>query len=249
MGTTTLDLSKAFITASATAGEDGIDRNQTSGQGRSSKAKTLIAHATLGSLAFLVFTPLAILTARVGRDRFGWYPAHAVVNAFSVILVIICFALGTHEAGGVFNDFHRRLGLALFIITLLQALLGYGAHLTRPTPLTSSRPSLHSPAATASHPRRGRTGAVPRLVHVLLGITIVALGWAQVASGLYREWPRFVTAAGEDGPVPRGVKVVLWVLVGLWIAVYVAAWVVGARKRGTGRGSETGESAAGEKRR
>ncbi|GAA5832646.1 hypothetical protein JCM3770_004944, partial [Rhodotorula araucariae] len=27
MGTTTLDLSKAFITASATAGEDGIDRN------------------------------------------------------------------------------------------------------------------------------------------------------------------------------------------------------------------------------
>ncbi|BGP39350.1 hypothetical protein JCM10449v2_003288 [Rhodotorula kratochvilovae] len=247
MGTTSLDLSKAFVVGAASAGQDQTNGAQRAGQGRSSKVKTLIAHATLGSLAFLVFMPLAILAARVGRDRFGWFPAHAAFNAFSAVLIIVCFALGTHEARGAFSDFHRRLGLALLILVLLQTILGYGAHLTRPTPLTASRPSLRPPSG-APPPAHTRTHGVPRLAHVLLGLTLVALGWAQVASGLYREWPRYVSGAGLDGPVPREVKVVFWVLVGVWIAVYLAAWVAGAvRKRGKGRGSEAGESAQGDK--
>ncbi|BGP47450.1 hypothetical protein JCM10450v2_003302 [Rhodotorula kratochvilovae] len=247
MGTTSLGLSKAFIVGAASAGQDQTNGAQRAGQGRSSKVKTFTAHATLGSLAFLVFMPLAILTARAGRDRFGWFPAHAALNAFAAILVVICFALGTHEAGGAFNDFHRRLGLALLILVLLQALLGYGAHLTRSTPLTSSRPSLLLHADSPA-PARTRTHGVPRLAHVLLGLTLVALGWAQVASGLYLEWPRFVSGAGLEGPVPRGVKVVFLVLVGVWIATYLGAWVAGPlRKCGRGKGSEAGESAQGDK--
>ncbi|BGP39353.1 hypothetical protein JCM10449v2_003291 [Rhodotorula kratochvilovae] len=247
MGTTSVDLSKAFVIATATAGQDQTNGTQESGQGRSSKVKTLIAHATLGSLAFLVSMPLAIPTARAGRDRFGWFPAHAALNASAVILVVICFALGTHEAGGAFNDFHCRLGLALLILVVLQALLGYGAHLTRPTPLTSSRPSLR-PHASSSAPARTRTRGVPRLAHILLGLTLVALGWAQVASGLYREWPRYVSGTGLDGLVPRWVTIVFWVLVGVWIVTYLGTWVVGvARKSGKGKGSEAGESAQGDK--
>ncbi|TNY20468.1 hypothetical protein DMC30DRAFT_439181 [Rhodotorula diobovata] len=217
---------------SATRGSDGDAVS-------SSERRMYIAHATLGSLAFLVAAPLAILVARVGRDSFRWFPLHALANTLTVVLVIVCFALATYEVGGEFDDFHQKLGLALLILVLVQALLGLGAHFTRPTRLTSSRPSLRAPV-TAPPAKPPRTFGVPRIVHVLLGLVTLALGWTQVANGLYVEWDENLSAVGN---VPLAVKVVFWVLIGLWVASYLAAWVFGAVRNRAGTGSDAGDSA------
>lgn len=66
------------------------------------------ATATLGSLALLIFTPSAILVARLGRDSFRWFPPHWMLNLFSTVLVIVTFALGVNYGGGEFDDFHKR---------------------------------------------------------------------------------------------------------------------------------------------
>ncbi|GAA5855551.1 hypothetical protein JCM9279_005117 [Rhodotorula babjevae] len=242
-GTTKLDLSQQFSVAAAaeTSGSASEGGDETT----SSQRRMYIAHATLGSLAFLVFTPLAILIARVGRDTYKWFPAHWILNLLTVGLVIVAFALATYEVGGEFQDFHSKLGLALLILVLVQALLGLAAHFTRHTPLTSSRPSLRPPVTATLTKPRGRTFGVPRLVHVFLGIVTIALGWVQVGNGIMVEWDANLPGAGT---VPRGVKIAFWVVLGLWIASYVVAWVVGAvsKRAARARGSDSGESLAGQ---
>ncbi|GAA5905993.1 hypothetical protein JCM8208_006310 [Rhodotorula glutinis] len=234
-GTTKLDLSQQFSVAAAAAETSGSSASEGGDETTSSQRRMYIAHATLGSLAFLVFTPLAILVARVGRDTYRWFPAHWILNLITVVLVIVAFALATYEVGGDFEDFHHKC-----------ALLGLASHFTRHTPLTSSRPSLRPPVTAPAVKPRGRTFGVPRLVHVVLGIVTVALGWVQVGNGLMIEWDANLPGAGT---VPRGVKIAFWVLLGLWIASYVVAWVVGAvaKRAARARGSDAGESSSGQR--
>lgn len=92
-----------------------------------------------------------------------------------------------------------------------------------PTLLTSSRPSFRSAPADPSHPRRIRT-PLPRISHLLLGLVTVALGWTQLASGIDGEWQ---SGSDAQSAIPRGVWIIFWVLVALWIAAYVGAWVWG----------------------
>ncbi|GAA5906461.1 hypothetical protein JCM6882_004442 [Rhodosporidiobolus microsporus] len=225
-GTISLDLNTAIALDSESDGDEssgggsgGVVSGSSSGTARSTNDKKLIAHATLGSLALLLFTPLAILSARLGRGR-KWFPSHIGLNMTAVVFIVIAFALGVNVAGGQFDDFHKRLGLALFLLFLLQPLLGLLAHsYSLPSPLTSSvHPSLH--------------GGLPsplRALHILTGLTIVGLGYAQVASGIYKEWPRESDAMTA---VPMGVKAVFWVLLGVEVAAYVGSWAWGAATRG-----------------
>ncbi|GAA6007570.1 hypothetical protein JCM10207_006390 [Rhodosporidiobolus poonsookiae] len=208
-GTTSLDLASAI-----NAEQDEGVVNQVGGNSRSSRDKMLIAHATLGSLALALITPAAVLLARLGRS-IRWFPSHAALNSLSLLLIIIAFALGVSQAGGSFDDFHKRLGLALFLLFLVQPVLGLLGHAySKPAPLTSAHPSLTRPLPSPV-----------RALHVLLGVTIVTLGYTQIASGINVEWTRGSDARGE---VPGAVRVVFWVLVGLEIAAYIAGWAWGA---------------------
>ncbi|GAA5994551.1 cytochrome b561 domain-containing protein [Rhodotorula paludigena] len=218
MGATTINFQQAVALDDLDGG--AVSR---SSAGRTARDKGLIAHATLGSLALLIFTPSAILLARLGRDSFRWFPPHWMLNLFSTVLVIVTFALGVKYGGGEFDDFHKRLGLALFLLVLVQALLGFLAHRTMPTLLTSSCPSFRSAPADPAHPRRIRT-PLPRISHILVGLVTVALGWTQLASGIDGEWQ---SGSDAQSAVPRGVWIVFWALVALWIAAYLAAWVWG----------------------
>ncbi|GAA5866655.1 hypothetical protein JCM8547_002712 [Rhodosporidiobolus lusitaniae] len=218
-GTTSLDLS-SLVSIPASPDDDDADQpalvSSNSARGRTRRDKVLIAHATLGSLSFTLFTPVAILLARFGRDRFEWFPSHAALNTASGVLVVVTFGLGVKEGGGGFGDFHKRLGLTLFLLTLLQLLLGLLSHsLTLPTHLTSSRPSCSRPYSPL------------RLTHVLLGLLITALGYVQAGTGLYREWEKGSDGRGE---VPEGVKGVFWALLGVTVALYLGAWVVGVKR-------------------
>ncbi|BGP31420.1 Deoxycytidine monophosphate (dCMP) deaminase [Rhodotorula toruloides] len=192
--------------------------------------KILIAHAVFGTLAIVLLTPAALLIARIGRSK-RWFPGHTTLNGLSVVFVIIAFALGVTVVEGEFGqDFHHSLGLALLVLFLVQPLLGLAGHFwARPSPLTSAAPSWGLP----------RPNPI-RILHILLGLTIVGLGYTQVINGMYIEWPNKSEAATET---PLAVKVIFWILFALFIVAYAGTWIVQAI-RGRGREGRASLSSA-----
>ncbi|GAA5986814.1 hypothetical protein JCM10908_000908 [Rhodotorula pacifica] len=223
-GSTSFNLTMPVVLsalAASSAGPNDMDGGSSGGGGSGgSNRNILIAHAVLGSVAFMILSPAAILIARFGRDRMSWFPPHWVLNLLSVILVIITFALGTYATGNEWNDTHKRLGLALFILVLLQATLGLVGHRTRRTHLTSSRPS--SGLYYNSSPKRP-SFPFTRISHVVLGLVTIGLGYWQIETGISDdgEW----NSKAENGKVPKSVQIIFWILLGVEVAAYAAAWI------------------------
>ncbi|KAI5478611.1 hypothetical protein MNV49_004753 [Pseudohyphozyma bogoriensis] len=189
------------------------DDDNSSSAGRSKRDMYLIAHAVLGSLGLLLFSPLAILLARFLRRR-TWFPMHAGINLLAAVCVVIAFAIGvSHTRGKDFDDTHTRLGLALFLLVIVQVAVGTLAHTVHiPTSEISRVPSL-----SGKFTGKG----LVRIFHIILGITIVVLGFVQVKLG-FEEYEEKSDGGHET---PMGVKVVFWVLVGVEAFLYVGGWV------------------------
>lgn len=89
------------------------------------------------------------------------------LNLLTVALLIACFVLGIEAAGdgGVFTgddaDTHRKLGLAILIIAIVQCILGAASRLTK--------------APTHNYVTLQRNRSVPRWIHIVLGLVTVAL--------------------------------------------------------------------------
>lgn len=83
-------------------------------------------------VAWMIFAPLGILIARFGRTMFTWFPAHRAVQSFAVLLIFIAFFLAVAgvgiDSGDHFAYTHNKLGLAMFILVLVQVALGAAAH-------------------------------------------------------------------------------------------------------------------------
>ncbi|KDE08177.1 hypothetical protein MVLG_01656 [Microbotryum lychnidis-dioicae p1A1 Lamole] len=178
--------------------------------GRTKHDMILIAHAVTASLATMILMPGAILIARYFRTT-RWFPLHVAFNSLAVILIIVAFGTAVYVTGGGFGDAtHYSVGLAIFIIILVQAGLGYGAHLTR-------RPDLASGARLPT-----LTGKSPvRHVHALLGLALIALGYYNVHEG-FEQWTLDSDAATK---VPKAVTVIYWILLGVGAGLYVLGWV------------------------
>ncbi|KWU47434.1 hypothetical protein RHOSPDRAFT_30859 [Rhodotorula sp. JG-1b] len=218
-GSISLNLTMPVVLSALVAGAAGPNDSDAGSSGGGSNRNILIAHAVLGSLAFLILTPAAVLIARFGRDRISWFPPHWILNVLSVIFVIVTFALGTYARGNGWSTTHERLGLAVFILVLLQATLGLVGHRTQRTQLTSSRPSFGSYASSAKR----HSFPVVRLSHALLGLITLGLGYWQIETGLSDdgEW----NTMAENGNVPKSVQVIFWILLGVEVAAYVVAWL------------------------
>lgn len=121
--------------------------------------------AILGSLAALVTAPAAILVARYFRSWRYWNYVHIGLNALTAIFVLIAFALANVATGeeytGPGGDLHHQLGLSVFIITLVQTVLGVGAAFTR-------HPRFNSVTL-----QRGRPAL--RFIHIAFGIATAAI--------------------------------------------------------------------------
>ncbi|SCZ96807.1 BZ3500_MvSof-1268-A1-R1_Chr4-1g06740 [Microbotryum saponariae] len=178
--------------------------------GRTKHDMILIAHGVTAGLATMILMPSAILIARYFRTT-RWFPLHVAFNSLAVILMIVAFGTAVYVTGGGFSDAtHYSVGLAIFIIILVQAGLGYGAHLTR-------RPDLASGARLPT-----LTGkSTVRHVHNLLGLALIALAYYNVHEGFER-WTLDSDAATK---VPKAVTVVYWILLGVGAGLYVLGWV------------------------
>lgn len=167
--------------------------------------KMIKAHAILFGLAFLVFLPLGALVARLSRTwNPFWFKAHWIIQFYiagPMILaafITVILAVKKHRTGH-FNDMHKKTGLALFILYVVQATLGAFIHFVK-NPKRQRRPPQN-------------------YLHAALGLGIVGLALYQVHLGYKTEWPVYVGI----GPAPSGVQVA-WIV---WAAGIPLLYLVG----------------------
>ncbi|ORY28521.1 hypothetical protein BCR39DRAFT_535096 [Naematelia encephala] len=202
MGTMSIDLLAAYSSTSSSSSSS----SDSSSAGPS--YSVMIAHAVMGGLATLLFFPVGVLIPRIARGfsiKRWWFPAHSVMNGIiGGVLVIAAFGLGVNKFQGGINSAHRKCGVALFILVILQIALGLGSHYYRP-----SRTIVFSTASG-----RGPSN----FSHVALGLVVLALGWATAWFGIDSEWKVY------DG---KGLNVGWKVLWGLAVGITSTAYLVG----------------------
>ncbi|CAD6594570.1 MAG: hypothetical protein ASARMPRED_000913 [Alectoria sarmentosa] len=178
--------------------------------------KYVIAHATLASIATLILAPAAILTARYLRAWRYWNIVHLALNALTAVFIIITFALGTaalpagksQQFFGMHSDTHHKLGLATFLIVMVQVVLGLGARVVK-------RPAYNYVAL--------QTNRNPlRLFHILFGIATAGILYAQVYTG-FQEWD---DKSDSKTTTPKSVWIIYWILFAIEVLVYAVGWAV-----------------------
>lgn len=170
----TLDLTKPYD-ASASSSSSGSDTgsgttvNPATGAGNENQSNRIlnrsnnliIAHMVTMIVAWYILVPAAILIGRFGRALFTWFPVHRNIQIVAFLFVLIGLILIIVEVGSGthFDSTHAKVGLAIFIIMLVQMALGALGHKTK---------RFH----------------VSRIVHVVIGLTITVLAVWNATTGL-----------------------------------------------------------------
>jgi len=170
--------------------------------------KVVVIHAIFASIAVLGTAPAAILLGRYWRHNPRWFAYHRLLNTATVLLIILAFGLGTAavnsqglgiQFSGPFHDLHHDLGLAMFLLVLLEGVLGIVAHAVKP----SSRAVLGK--------------AIMRWVHIIFGIIVMVLLITESWVG-FDEWN---TMQGTGTFTPDGVRYVFVVIASAEVAAYL----------------------------
>ncbi|KAK7063588.1 CBD9-like protein [Favolaschia claudopus] len=181
----------------------------------------IVAHAVLVSVAALLTAPAAILIGRYFRGRSWWFRVHLTLQTLTFVLfvpgTILSLVAVNHNGNGTqlvgrLKDAHHDLGLSVLILFLLQFVIGIIAHYTHSAGYlrTNTFPTLTTPKNPLRH------------VHVVFGVVITALLYTGVKTGM-DEWDN---VADKGTLVPKGVRVMYWVLFGLAVAAYLFGWVL-----------------------
>lgn len=126
----------------------------------------IVGHGVLAAIVFLFLVPASIMIARFYSGRPGWAVRfHIYLNILTVLLITVVFTLGWFAVGPErsLTNPHHGIGLALFVMILVQGILGAWVH-------------------SAWRPRRRIS--IKAMLHHWLGRAIALLGIAQVALGL-----------------------------------------------------------------
>ncbi|KAG6862272.1 hypothetical protein C0995_002203 [Termitomyces sp. Mi166 len=131
--------------------------------------RMIVAHGIFLTVAFLLLLPGGALLARYLRTFTpAWLVGHATVqfclSAPAIIVGIVLGVLGVSKSGALhFNDNHKRLGIAIFSLYILQVALGVVVRWIKPRN-TSRRPAQN-------------------YVHAVFGLLIIATAMYQVHNG------------------------------------------------------------------
>ncbi|PVF97041.1 hypothetical protein CPB86DRAFT_707983 [Serendipita vermifera] len=159
--------------------------------------KIFVAHGVFLTLAFMVILPLGALQARLLRTFVPgkwWFTAHWILQwPVTTVLIVIGFALGVSEVNkrgsGQLNSPHKKWGLVLVLLYIVQCSLGGVIHFFKPKKATKRPPQNYT--------------------HAVIGLLIIALSFWQVHTGLEDEW------AGMGGEVPTSI----WTWWKVWIVL------------------------------
>jgi len=167
----------------------------------------IIAHAIFCTLGFLLFLPAGALLARYLRTFIPghvWFKGHAVLQLFIagpiIFIGVILGVAAVANAGAMhLDDDHKRWGIGIFVLYLVQCMLGAFIHYVK---------------------KKDRIRRPPQnYFHAVVGLLVIALALYQVRTGYDYEWP---TATGR-GPLPPAVGVVYWI----WVILLPVAYGIG----------------------
>ncbi|BEJ17130.1 hypothetical protein CspHIS471_0605310 [Cutaneotrichosporon sp. HIS471] len=168
----------------------------------------LIAHITCGVLVTMLVLPGGVVVPRITRGittTKSWFYFHMLNQGFfALALVSINLGIGL-TFGGEIDSAHRRTGTALFVLVILQIILGFYSHFYKP----GHRMKQHT-----FETKRGR--GPTNFLHVAFGIITVAVGWSACWSGFTVEWTR-----RGHGVAAYGFRVGWGMIVMLWIVLYI----------------------------
>jgi len=160
-------------------------------------------------LGFCFFLPLGALVARYFRTSTNsWFKAHQFIQFYLAGPIIITgWALGvafvSSGGGPHFYSTHTRVGLALFLLYIVQVLIGNIIHVFKPKSALRRRP-------------------IQNYFHAFLGIVIVAMSFYQVHTGYKDEYP---DVTGLD-PLPKAADIVFYVWAVLIPVLYFAGLIL-----------------------
>lgn len=177
----------------------------------------IIAHGVICVLGFLFLLPLGALVARYFRTSTTvWFKAHQTIQFFLAgPLILIGFSLGvavvadlgdshfdsTHAVCHEFplrpsqsylNRDTQRVGLVLFILYLVQVIIGNLIHVFKPKSALRRRPPQN-------------------YFHAVLGLIIISTAFYQVRTGYKEEYPEIT---GRE-PLPKAADIVFYI----WVTV------------------------------
>ncbi|KAJ7611977.1 hypothetical protein DFH06DRAFT_1484988 [Mycena polygramma] len=167
----------------------------------------IIAHAFCCVIAFALFLPGGALLARYLRTfKPWWYSLHWIVQLTAGVFIVIGVALGVvanHESQTALDN-HKRTGVALFVLYILQCSIGAVVHFFK-----------------ASDAKRR---PVQNYFHGLLGVIVIAMGMYQIRTGYNVEWPAYMaTDRHPTGKLPGWINT-LWIV---WCIMLVVAYASG----------------------
>jgi len=166
--------------------------------------KMIIAHAIFCTVGLLLFLPAGALLARYLRTFVPgpvWFNGHAILQFFiagpTIFIGVMLGIAAVANAGAMhLDDDHKRWGIGIFVLYIVQCLLGAFIHYVK---------------------KKDRIRRPPQnYFHAIFGILIIALALYQVRSGYNVEWP-MTTGRGS---LPPGVDVLFWVWVILLPVLY-----------------------------
>lgn len=168
----------------------------------------LIAHVACGVLVTMLVLPGGVVVPRITRGittTKSWFYFHMLNQGFfALALVCVNFGLGL-TFGGEIDSAHRKTGTALFVLVILQIIIGFFSHFYRPG---------HTMRHYTFETKRGRGPS--NFFHVVFGIITVAVGWSACWSGFTVEWIR----RGHGVPA-YGFRVGWGLVVMIWIILYI----------------------------
>jgi hypothetical protein len=184
----------------------------------SSRLCSALLTAVFACAIGLFLLPSTLILTRIQRQRASpsWFRLHVTLNGLTVALIALVFALGmaavgTQDAGtqlsGDESDLHHKLGLAIFILVLLQALLGLVAHLTKAPSASSADLPMSKSMKGQEESRQSRHWT--RYLHACIGLITVGLLYWITWDGLHTEW---VAMSTEGTDTPEAVQILFWVL-------------------------------------
>jgi hypothetical protein len=176
-----------------------------------------VVHGICAAIAWAILVPFAIgsslLRQFIGSVCFPqqevlWFAFHRALNVLAILLTIVAFSIAVYIIGQNPNArhfdmvSHRKVGLAIFILCLVQALNG----ILRPhiPPPAAEKPPNHegeqdeedkNETQDESHSTKKTTARlVWEVAHRLLGIAILAMAWWQIQDGIKLFSLRYATS-------------------------------------------------------
>mmetsp|Transcript_2297 Transcript_2297/g.4884 ORF Transcript_2297/g.4884 Transcript_2297/m.4884 type:complete len:309 (-) Transcript_2297:295-1221(-) len=168
-----------------------------------------LAHGVILFLAWGVFVPFAVqasLLRKLLPEGGIWFQIHRGLNTISLALFIAGFAISVattnKEEQPHFSNPHRRMGLAMFIMAILQVIGG----IVRP----------HNPPE-GEKKKPVRVGW--EVGHRVLGVSLLACGFWQMYEGILLYGVKYSTDESDE----EAITIAYWV----WISVMIAVMVLG----------------------